>query len=67
MTLLPDLLKIGGDFCRFISTMETETIASRNVVELLMQEEYGASICKRAENSTVVAEEGDDFVYGFDC
>jgi prenylcysteine oxidase / farnesylcysteine lyase len=57
-------------FYRLISTMETETISSRNVVELLMQEEYGASICKPAENSTTVEkskEENNDFVYGFDC
>ena len=58
-------------FDRFISTMETETISSRNVVELLMQEEYGASICKPAENSTTVQKsergENKDFVYGFDC
>ncbi|KAF5359929.1 hypothetical protein D9758_014001 [Tetrapyrgos nigripes] len=29
----------------FISTMETETIAARNVVDLLFNEQYGSSIC----------------------
>lgn len=50
--------------------METETISSRNVVELLLQEEYQASICKTIvdpnANMTTI-EEPEDFVYGFDC
>jgi len=52
----------------FISTMETETLSARNVVELLMQEEFEASICKTdpSSNSTVV-DEKEDFVYGWDC
>ncbi|KAI0689670.1 FAD/NAD(P)-binding domain-containing protein [Cytidiella melzeri] len=50
----------------FISTMETETISSRNIVELLMQEEFGASICKSVPNASVT-EESKDFVYGWDC
>lgn len=47
-----------------MSTMETETIASRNIVELLLREEHDASICKPGEST---AEPGPDFVYGFDC
>ena len=49
--------------------METETISARNAVELLMQEEFNASICKRddppADGSA--PEEKEDFVYGWDC
>ncbi|THH12832.1 hypothetical protein EW146_g7327 [Bondarzewia mesenterica] len=36
-----------------ISTMETETIASRNVVEQLLREEYGTSLCAPVANETV--------------
>ena len=52
-----------------ISTMETETIASRNVVELLLQEQYNAGLCKTqdAEGDEPVKEKGEDFVYGWDC
>ena len=49
----------------FISTMETETIAARNVVELLMREEFDASICKRDESSPPI--DNSTFVYGWDC
>ncbi|KAI8973130.1 Prenylcysteine lyase-domain-containing protein [Trametes punicea] len=55
-----------------ISTMETETIASRNVVDLLLKEQFNAGLCKLsytpgaqvagAANST-----NEDFVYGWDC
>ncbi|KAF8898341.1 Prenylcysteine lyase-domain-containing protein [Infundibulicybe gibba] len=58
----------------FISTMETETIASRNVVDLLLNEEFGSSICgsrisaqssqHRSTNSTPTS---DTFVLGWDC
>ena len=49
--------------------METETIASRNVVELLLQEQYNAGLCKTqdAEGVEPVKEKGEDFVYGWDC
>lgn len=50
-------------YCRFISTMETETISARNVVELLMQEEFNASICASKPSDDVPA----DYVYGWDC
>ncbi len=50
--------------------METETIASRNVVELLMEEQFNAGLCKPSivEADEPVAErQNDDFVYGWDC
>ncbi|TFK36786.1 Prenylcysteine lyase-domain-containing protein [Crucibulum laeve] len=55
---------------RFISTMETETIASRNVVDLLLNEHFHSSICgtrisERKENLTF--KDTGDFVAGWDC
>lgn len=48
--------------------METETIAARNAVELLMREEFGASICPPpAEDEPEGGENKGDFVYGWDC
>lgn len=55
--------------------METETIASRNVVDLLLHEEFGSGICGSLisgsetsvrENTTHVAD-SDEFVLGWDC
>ncbi|KAL4250177.1 prenylcysteine oxidase family protein [Abortiporus biennis] len=52
----------------FISTMETETISSRNVVDLLLEELFDSGICKKATNATEVPERrGEEFVYGWDC
>lgn len=35
-----------NDLCsRFISTMETETVSSRNIVDLLLNEEFNTNIC----------------------
>ncbi|KAG7099795.1 hypothetical protein E1B28_001607 [Marasmius oreades] len=55
----------------FISTMETETIASRNVVDLLLNEEFKSSICgPRISGSETRGEktvDDEDFVYGWDC
>ncbi|KAF8641081.1 hypothetical protein AX17_000725 [Amanita inopinata Kibby_2008] len=61
----------------FISTMETETIASRNVVDLLLNEEFQTSICgarisAAADNVTTLGPEmlsnrQQDFTYGWDC
>ncbi|KAG6919572.1 hypothetical protein DXG01_004235 [Tephrocybe rancida] len=56
-----------------ISTMETETVAARNVVDLLMNEEFGAGICgsrlpsesSAPRNSTVTPDK--EFVLGWDC
>ena len=56
---------------RFISTMETETIAARNVVELLMKEQFDAGLCKLSaveeESDSSPQTRRDDFVYGWDC
>ncbi|KAG5646044.1 hypothetical protein DXG03_004467 [Asterophora parasitica] len=57
----------------FISTMETETIASRNVVDLLLKEEFGSSICGSPLSATDLPEDHNatssdkEFVYGWDC
>ena len=67
---MPSLRKISDQCCyRVISTMETETLAARNVVDLLMQEQYGAGVCKPrvAEEGAAAPELSDDFVYGWDC
>ena len=49
---------------RFISCMETEIIASRNVVDLLLQEKFNSSICPLDEKEK---EAPEGFVYGWDC
>jgi prenylcysteine oxidase/farnesylcysteine lyase len=54
---------------RFISTMDTQTIASRNVVDLLLNEEFGSGICGSrldAPESTKGRRDAD-FVLGWDC
>ncbi|KAF7986244.1 hypothetical protein HWV62_38711 [Athelia sp. TMB] len=53
----------------FISTMETETIASRNVVDLLLTETFGTGICGAASpvEGEQQAQESPDFVLGWDC
>lgn len=69
---------LSGSMCnsdaphRFISTMETETVASRNVVDLLLNEEFGSSICgqriagsTKGDVATGIADK--DFVIGWDC
>lgn len=59
-----------GPCYRLISTMETETVAARNVVDLLLREHFGAGLCKPQVNDageTIREEKGDGFVYGWDC
>ncbi|KAK2461697.1 hypothetical protein APHAL10511_006160 [Amanita phalloides] len=58
----------------FISAMETETIASRNVIDLLLNEEFQTSLCDArisgsADNSSSQFAFGHDqrFIYGWDC
>lgn len=51
----------------FISTMETETIASRNVVDLLLHDEYNAGICPAAAADKDAGAHGENFVLGWDC
>ncbi|KAH8802400.1 Prenylcysteine lyase [Flagelloscypha sp. PMI_526] len=49
----------------FMSTMETETIASRNVVDLLLHDKFnGTSICGPV---TPPPNDSWEYVYGFDC
>ncbi|KAG6812064.1 hypothetical protein H0H92_004595 [Tricholoma furcatifolium] len=63
-----------------ISTMETETVAARNVVELLLNEEFEASLCGShlpPSNASDVSDASQDtsptsspkpeFVFGWDC
>ncbi|KZT42779.1 hypothetical protein SISSUDRAFT_846389 [Sistotremastrum suecicum HHB10207 ss-3] len=52
-----------NSFEPFISTMETETIASRNIVDLIFEENFGFGICglERTEDPS------EDYVYGWDC
>ncbi|KAI0318721.1 FAD/NAD-P-binding domain-containing protein [Amylostereum chailletii] len=52
-----------------ISTMETETIAARNVVDLLLAEEFQTGICAPAAEGSdePPAPTKADFVYGWDC
>ncbi|KAJ3575893.1 hypothetical protein NP233_g794 [Leucocoprinus birnbaumii] len=72
-----------NSFEPFISTMETETVSSRNVVDLLLHEEFNAAICGSNEfNSdstnntsnrtndaitTTRKQDEDNYVYGWDC
>ncbi|KIM66752.1 hypothetical protein SCLCIDRAFT_1210801 [Scleroderma citrinum Foug A] len=54
--------------------METETIASRNVVDLLLHEEFGSGLCG-SQISGPETDQGngthnttsEDFVLGWDC
>ncbi|KAF7306595.1 Prenylcysteine lyase [Mycena indigotica] len=56
-------LYYANSFEPFISTMETETISSRNIVDQLLAEHFNASIC----GATDVIKDADDYVYGWDC
>lgn len=53
----------------FISTMETETISARNIVDLLLRDEFNAAICpQKAEDAEETPlTESADFVLGWDC
>ncbi|VDC01974.1 unnamed protein product [Peniophora sp. CBMAI 1063] len=54
-----------------ISTMETETIAARNVVEMVLDELLGLpGLCPfrpKADEGYTTEVEGKDFVFGWDC
>lgn len=55
---------------RFISTMETEIISARNIVDLLLNEEFRSSICGpriAASENEVYQQKSESFVYGWDC
>ncbi|KAI0271577.1 FAD/NAD-P-binding domain-containing protein [Gloeopeniophorella convolvens] len=60
---LDDGLFYVNAFEPFISTMETETIASRNIVDALLHEKFNASICPPSDSDDIPS----DFVYGWDC
>jgi hypothetical protein len=45
--------------------METETIASRGIVDLLLRDAFEDGICPSGYSSQ--PPEGSDFVWGFDC
>jgi len=63
---LDDGLFYVNAFEPFISAMETETLASRNIVDLLLRERFNSSICPLGEGKK--GTEGDGgFVYGWDC
>lgn len=49
--------------------METETIASRNVVDLLLDEKFNSGICgsKILDSTEAKMTEDQDFVLGWDC
>jgi prenylcysteine oxidase / farnesylcysteine lyase len=55
--------------------METETISARNVVDLLLNEEFGTGICgpriaSQAQNLRDAYndyQQSETFVYGWDC
>ncbi|KAI0063132.1 FAD/NAD-P-binding domain-containing protein [Artomyces pyxidatus] len=52
----------------FISTMETETVSSRYIVDWLLREEFDSSICPpSAQNVSDARTADEDFVYGWDC
>ncbi|KAH9075769.1 FAD/NAD-P-binding domain-containing protein [Lactarius deliciosus] len=60
---LDDGLFYVNAFEPLISAMETETIASRNIVELILREKFNSSICPVETTRTIT----DGGVYGWDC
>ncbi|KIM26015.1 hypothetical protein M408DRAFT_198508 [Serendipita vermifera MAFF 305830] len=64
MKLDKNLYYVNG-FETFISTMETETIASRGVVDLMLREMFDEGICPSGVSEP--PPEGVDFVWGWDC
>ncbi|KAG9004826.1 hypothetical protein FRB90_010688 [Tulasnella sp. 427] len=52
----------------FISTMETETLSSRNIVDTLLRESFGYGICPSGLSLDGWATGADDEkIYGWDC
>ncbi|KAI0273059.1 FAD/NAD-P-binding domain-containing protein [Russula aff. rugulosa BPL654] len=64
---LDDGLFYVNAFEPFISCMETETLASRNIVDMLMWEKFNSSICPLDEEKREGASVHSGFVYGWDC
>ncbi|KAJ7770829.1 Prenylcysteine lyase-domain-containing protein [Mycena maculata] len=53
-----------NSFEPFISTMETETLSSRNVVDTLLKEFFQSGICGP---DAITDKDSEDYVYGWDC
>jgi prenylcysteine oxidase/farnesylcysteine lyase len=47
--------------------METTTISSRNVVDLLLTEQFGSGICGEKVELDQYEEWGEEKVWGWDC
>ncbi|KAJ7101021.1 Prenylcysteine lyase-domain-containing protein [Mycena crocata] len=61
--LAPGLFYVNA-FEPFISTMETETLASRNIVDMLLEDLFESGICGSV---TPENESAEDYIYGWDC
>lgn len=53
----------------FVSTMETEVLAARNVVDNLVREAFGSGkgICSGSETTKTDSLASEEAVYGWDC
>jgi hypothetical protein len=47
--------------------METETIASLNVVDLLLTDHYGRGVCGNKADEGHAKATSEDFIFGWDC
>lgn len=49
--------------------METETLSSRNIVDLLLDDLFNASICgpQITDLTNITTADKNDYVYGWDC
>jgi len=56
-----------NSFEPLMSTMETETVASRNVVDLLLHEEFQSGICGPRALAANISGGASDWIYGWDC
>ncbi|CAK5279586.1 unnamed protein product [Mycena citricolor] len=68
----PDVMPAPGfyyvnSFEPFISTMETEVLSARNIVDLLLDQHFESGICGGKLASRTVADDFEDYVYGWDC
>ncbi|KAF7339982.1 Prenylcysteine lyase [Mycena venus] len=63
--LAPGLYYVNS-FEPFISTMETETLASRNVVDMLLKDSFESGICGPA-GTPLNDTDKEDYVFGWDC
>ncbi|KAI0683527.1 Prenylcysteine lyase-domain-containing protein [Earliella scabrosa] len=66
---LADGLYYVNAFEPLISTIETEILSARNVVDILLGEHFNSSICgaREGEGSISNTTKSEDFVYGWDC